>query len=30
MKRVFLQFTFRQGWFCEFMEEDRKTACRAL
>ena len=25
MKRVFLQFTFRQGWFCEFLEEDRKT-----
>jgi len=25
MKRVFLQFSFRQGWFCEFMEEDRKT-----
>ena len=25
MKRVFLQFSFRQGWFCEFLEEDRKT-----
>jgi len=25
MKRVFLQFSFRQGWFCEFMEEDLKT-----
>ncbi len=25
MKRVFLQFSFRQGWFCEFMEEDQKT-----
>lgn len=25
MKRVFLQFSFRQGWFCEFMEEDRQT-----
>ena len=25
MKRVFLQFSFCQGWFCEFMEEDRKT-----
>lgn len=23
--RVFLQFSFRQGWFCEFLEEDRKT-----
>jgi hypothetical protein len=25
MKRVFLQFSFRQGWVCEFMEEDQKT-----
>jgi hypothetical protein len=25
MKRVFLQFSFRQGWFCEFLEEDGKT-----
>ena len=25
MKRVFVQFSFRQGWFCEFLEEDRKT-----
>ena len=25
MKRVFLQFSFRQGWFCQFLEEDRKT-----
>ena len=25
MKRVFMQFSFRQGWFCEFLEEDRKT-----
>lgn len=24
-KRVFLQFRYRQGWFCEFLEEDRKT-----
>ena len=23
--RVFLQFSFRQFWFCEFLEEDRKT-----
>ena len=29
MKRVFLQFSFRQGWFCEFMEEDRKTRLAA-
>jgi hypothetical protein len=25
MKRVSVQFSFRQGWFCEFLEEDRKT-----
>ena len=25
MKRVFLQFSFRQGWFCQFLEEARKT-----
>ena len=25
MKRVFLQFSFRHGWFCDFLEEDRKT-----
>jgi hypothetical protein len=25
VKRVFLQFSFRQGWFCESLEEDRKT-----
>jgi hypothetical protein len=25
MQRVFLQFSFRQGWVCEFMEEDQKT-----
>jgi hypothetical protein len=25
MKRVPLQFSFRRGWLCEFMEEDRKT-----
>ena len=25
MKRVFLQVSFRQGWFCEFLEEDRRT-----
>ena len=25
MKRVFLRFSFRQGWFCQFLEEDRKT-----
>ena len=22
---VFLQFSFRQGWFCEFLKEDRRT-----
>ena len=25
MKRVFLRFSFRQGWFCEFLEEGQKT-----
>ena len=25
MKRVFLQFSFRQGWYCQFLEEDGKT-----
>jgi hypothetical protein len=25
VKRIFLQFNFRQGWFCQFLEEDRKT-----
>lgn len=25
MKRVFLQFSFQQGWFCQFLEADRKT-----
>jgi hypothetical protein len=25
MKRVFLRFRFRQGWFCQFLEEDGKT-----
>ena len=25
MKRVYMEFRFRQGWFCEFLEEDRKT-----
>jgi hypothetical protein len=24
-KRVYLQFTFREGWFCQFLEEDGKT-----
>ena len=24
-KRAFLQFSFRQGWYCQFLEEDRKT-----
>jgi hypothetical protein len=26
MKRVFLKFSFRQGWFCQFLEEDGKTS----
>jgi hypothetical protein len=25
MKRVYVEFSFRQGWFCQFWEEDRKT-----
>jgi hypothetical protein len=26
MKRVYMEFSFRQGWYCQFWEEDRKTS----
>ena len=26
MKRVYLEFSFRQGWYCQFWEEDRQTS----
>ena len=26
MKRVYMEFRFRQGWYCQFWEEDRKTS----
>ena len=25
MKRVYMEFRFRQGWYCQFFEEDQKT-----
>jgi hypothetical protein len=30
MKRVFLQFSFRQGWFCEFLEEGPSVLCNSI
>ena len=26
MKRVYMEFRFRQGWYCQFWEEDRQTS----
>ena len=26
MKRVYMEFSFRQGWYCQFWEEDRKVS----
>jgi hypothetical protein len=25
MKRVYVRFEYRQGWYCQFLEEDKKT-----
>jgi len=26
MKRVYMEFSFRRGWYCQFWEEDRQTS----